>query len=58
MTTRTWRSSSKARYSAAVIAARGTSDHAALYGQYILGARNGMLVAPAAPSLVSSSQTS
>jgi glucosamine--fructose-6-phosphate aminotransferase (isomerizing) len=36
-----------------VIAARGTSDHAALYGQYILGARNGMLVAPAAPSLVS-----
>jgi len=37
----------------AVIAARGTSDHAALYGQYILGARNGLLVAPAAPSLVS-----
>jgi glucosamine--fructose-6-phosphate aminotransferase (isomerizing) len=37
----------------AVIAARGTSDHAAIYAQYILGARNGMLVAPAAPSLVS-----
>ena len=37
----------------AVIAARGTSDHAALYAQYILGARNGLLVAPAAPSLVS-----
>ncbi len=37
----------------AVIAARGTSDHAALYGQYILGARNRLLVAPAAPSLVS-----
>jgi glucosamine--fructose-6-phosphate aminotransferase (isomerizing) len=36
-----------------VIAARGTSDHAALYGQYILGARNRLLVAPAAPSLVS-----
>ncbi len=36
-----------------VIAARGTSDHAALYGQYILGARNGLLVAPAAPSLMS-----
>ena len=36
-----------------VIAARGTSDHAALYGQYILGARNGLLVVPAAPSLVS-----
>jgi glucosamine--fructose-6-phosphate aminotransferase (isomerizing) len=37
----------------AVIAARGTSDHAALYAQYILGARNGLLVAPAAPSLAS-----
>jgi glutamine---fructose-6-phosphate transaminase (isomerizing) len=37
----------------AVIAARGTSDHAALYGQYVLGARNGILVAPATPSLVS-----
>ena len=36
-----------------VVAARGTSDHAALYGQYILGARNHLLVAPAAPSLVS-----
>ena len=37
----------------AVVAARGTSDHAAVYAQYILGARNGLLVAPAAPSLVS-----
>ena len=37
----------------AVIAARGTSDHAALYGQYVLGARNGILVASATPSLVS-----
>jgi glucosamine--fructose-6-phosphate aminotransferase (isomerizing) len=37
----------------AVIAARGTSDHAAIYAQYILGARNGLLVASAAPSLVS-----
>ena len=36
-----------------VIAARGTSDHAALYGQYILGARNRLIVAPAAPSLIS-----
>jgi glutamine---fructose-6-phosphate transaminase (isomerizing) len=36
-----------------VIAARGTSDNAALYAQYILGARNGLLVAPASPSLVS-----
>jgi glutamine---fructose-6-phosphate transaminase (isomerizing) len=37
----------------AVIAARGTSDHAALYGQYVLGERNGILVAQATPSLVS-----
>jgi glutamine---fructose-6-phosphate transaminase (isomerizing) len=36
-----------------VIAARGTSDHAALYGQYILGARNNLLVASSAPSLIS-----
>jgi glucosamine--fructose-6-phosphate aminotransferase (isomerizing) len=37
----------------AVVAARGTSDHAAIYAQYILGARNGLLVAPSAPSLYS-----
>ena len=37
----------------AVIAARGTSDHAATYAQYVLGARNGLTVALAAPSLVS-----
>jgi len=36
-----------------VIAARGTSDHAATYAQYILGARNGLTVALAAPSLAS-----
>jgi glutamine---fructose-6-phosphate transaminase (isomerizing) len=36
-----------------VIAARGTSDHAAIYAQYVLGARNGLLVALAAPSLTS-----
>ena len=36
-----------------LIAARGTSDHAAIYGQYVLGARNGLPVALAAPSLVS-----
>ncbi len=35
-----------------VIAARGTSDHAAVYAQYVLGARNGMTVALATPSLV------
>ncbi|HVL54639.1 MAG TPA: SIS domain-containing protein [Vitreimonas sp.] len=34
------------------IAARGTSDHAAIYAQYLLGARNGLPVALAAPSLV------
>jgi glucosamine--fructose-6-phosphate aminotransferase (isomerizing) len=34
-----------------VIAARGTSDHAAVYAQYILGARNGLPVALAVPSL-------
>jgi glucosamine--fructose-6-phosphate aminotransferase (isomerizing) len=37
----------------AVIAARGTSDHAAVYAQYVLGARNGLIVAPATPSLSS-----
>lgn len=36
-----------------VIAARGTSDHAAVYAQYVLGARNGLPVALAAPSLFS-----
>ena len=35
-----------------VIAARGTSDHAAIYAQYAFGARNGLIVALAAPSLV------
>jgi glucosamine--fructose-6-phosphate aminotransferase (isomerizing) len=36
-----------------VIAARGTSDNAARYGQYVLGARNGLTVALATPSLFS-----
>jgi glucosamine--fructose-6-phosphate aminotransferase (isomerizing) len=36
-----------------VIAARGTSDHAAIYAQYVLGARNRLIVALAAPSLIS-----
>jgi len=36
-----------------VIAARGTSDHAAIYAQYVLGARNRLPVALAAPSLIS-----
>jgi glutamine---fructose-6-phosphate transaminase (isomerizing) len=34
-----------------VIAARGSSDHAALYAKYLFGIRNRMLVALAAPSL-------
>ena len=33
------------------LAARGTSDHAGVYAQYLLGARNGYPVALAAPSL-------
>lgn len=36
-----------------MVAARGTSDHAAIYAQYALGARNGLPVALAAPSLAS-----
>ncbi|MHB8612850.1 MAG: SIS domain-containing protein [Candidatus Dormibacteraceae bacterium] len=37
-----------------VIAARGSSDHAALYAKYLFGARNQMLVTLAAPSLFTS----
>ena len=36
-----------------VIAARGTSDNAARYAQYVLGANNGLQVALATPSLFS-----
>ena len=36
-----------------VIAARGSSDHAALYAKYLFGVRNQALVALAAPSLFS-----
>jgi glucosamine--fructose-6-phosphate aminotransferase (isomerizing) len=36
-----------------VIAARGTSDHAAIYGQYLLGVVNRLPVALAAPSILS-----
>lgn len=35
-----------------VLAARGTSDNAGTYMRYIFGAVNGMVVAPAAPSLL------
>ncbi len=38
-------------FSYALVAARGTSDNAARYGQYILGAINRLPVALAAPSL-------
>ncbi len=38
---------------AVVIAARGTSDHAAIYAQYLLGAVNRLAVALATPSLMS-----
>lgn len=34
-----------------LIAARGTSDHAAIYAKYLLGSANGLPVALAAPSL-------
>ena len=36
----------------AVIAARGTSDNAGIYAQYLLAIRNGLLVALAAPSAI------
>src|SRR5215210_4167453 len=35
-----------------VIAARGSSDHAALYGQYLLGVRNRLAVGLATPSVI------
>ena len=37
-----------------VIAARGSSDHAALYAKYLFGIRNHMLVTLAAPSMFTS----
>jgi len=40
-----------ARPTGFVIAARGSSDHAALYAKYLFGRRNRMLVTLAAPSL-------
>jgi glucosamine--fructose-6-phosphate aminotransferase (isomerizing) len=36
-----------------VVAARGTSDHAAIYAQYLLGVRNRLVVGLATPSIVS-----
>ena len=40
-----------------VIAARGSSDHAALYAKYLFGVRNRMMVALAAPSLFTTYRT-
>lgn len=40
-----------------VIAARGTSDNAGRYAQYLLGAKNGMVVTLATPSLFTIYQT-
>ncbi|HYU33270.1 MAG TPA: SIS domain-containing protein [Thermoanaerobaculia bacterium] len=40
-----------------LIAARGTSDHAALYAKYLWGSRNGLPIALAAPSLYTLYQT-
>src|ERR1700674_4827075 len=40
-----------------VIAARGSSDHAALYAKYLFGVRNRKMVALAAPSLFTSYHT-
>jgi glucosamine--fructose-6-phosphate aminotransferase (isomerizing) len=34
-----------------IVAARGTSDNAAVYARYLFGAVNGQVVAPAAPSI-------
>ncbi|HEY8239588.1 MAG TPA: SIS domain-containing protein [Candidatus Limnocylindrales bacterium] len=39
--------------SSVVVAARGTSDHAAIYAQYLLGVRNLLSVGLATPSVVS-----
>jgi len=41
------------RFDFVMVAARGTSDHAAIYAQYVLGERNGLAVGLAAPSLAS-----
>ncbi len=43
----------KRNISYVVIAARGTSDNAGRYAQYVLGAHNGLMVALATPSLFS-----
>lgn len=43
----------RGRFETVVIAARGTSDHAALYAQYVFGARQRVPVALATPSLLS-----
>ena len=47
------RSATAATIEHVVIAARGTSDHAAIYAQYVLGIRHGLTVGLATPSVVS-----
>jgi glucosamine--fructose-6-phosphate aminotransferase (isomerizing) len=44
---------SKRGFRHVVIAARGTSDHAAIYAQYVLGVRHGLAVGLGTPSVVS-----
>ena len=46
------RSLRRRRIEAIVIAARGSSDHAAIYAQYLFGVRQRLPVALAAPSIV------
>jgi glucosamine--fructose-6-phosphate aminotransferase (isomerizing) len=41
------------RVESVVVAARGTSDHAAIFAQYLLGVRNRLVVGLATPSIVS-----
>lgn len=47
----------KGRFSYITIAARGTSDNAARYAQYLLGSHNRLPIALAAPSLFTTYQT-
>jgi glutamine---fructose-6-phosphate transaminase (isomerizing) len=50
--TRLARAFRRARVQTLLIVARGSSDNAGVYGKYLFGARNRLLVALAAPSLV------
>jgi glucosamine--fructose-6-phosphate aminotransferase (isomerizing) len=48
---RRWRKPCRTEYTHVVIAARGTSDNAARYANYLFGAVKGLCVALATPSL-------